>query len=841
MTLQQLHYSCSSAASGPRFTAASPDLPALLLGETEPLLTYEPPDTAPASGPARAFPAGSTDPTACNPTATSPTPTAPSGSPAGTGELVDLPVVFSHNRLSDGTRLLCRTVCTGTYLRGRRHAFHAHAVRLTQDGPLPGGLLPIEAWESPSWAETTPDDGVPVPLAAFAPARRIGKEGLLEFVTARAERLEPFLTDVRSLFRSPDSPQLLVIERDTTRIAHWIAVASAVLPREHAHRLTFTTYTRRPLLARHQIVGALPGSDFDYAHVAADRRYRVHDCAGGQSSPVRDEPDPWAVVAARVLLAGKPALFTEAARLRAAGDRDTTHDAGRLAAVALREGIALDSAGRAAAARWARQHGHHGQQVRPGRNGRQPADDRMDRADRADGVERADRTDGPGGAVPNAVLTALARGGTPRTSAEWAALAELADDFGPLTDHPAGERLRRDLRAELDRAAPGEPLEQVLSLLRLAEALRVDHTPVLTARLSAALLGDAQQDRERVWAAVTGRPGLTAAVLDALERTAATGDPSSVVRLLTTGFPKERLVDHPHLRMAAAVAGRPLPPDQDRTDLLTALTRAAGRRHGSDPAVLRTAYRLIWGSARPTAAEAAALLSRLPAERHRAAGLDDVLVRSALESGPDDEHAPAVARTLILRCGQRLDPRRRAALLLLDQAGALADGEEQPGFAARVLALREQAAPLEPAIDERVCGALLRRLLSGEPCHDELSALVRSGDEELLTAYARMARSGLADLVLRRSPEFAGVCFMAWNAEAGESDLWDDLRNDLLVTVLRPAVRRMTREELDEVQWFLSEQDGAWGEMFLDWNRRPGVLGRLGSLCRTAGARARPD
>ncbi|MGI5340968.1 GTPase-associated protein 1-related protein [Streptomyces sp. CA-181903] len=830
MTLQQLHYSCSSAASGPRFTAASPDLPALLLGETEPLLTYEPPDAAPASAPAREVPAAaagrtaSTDPTAftdsttfTDSTATSGStafadPTATSGSGVDADELTELPIVFSHNRLSDGTRLLCRTVCTGTYLRGRRHAFHAHAVRLTQDGPLPGGLLPIEAWESPSWADTTPDDGVPVPLAAFAPARRIGKEGLLRFVTARAERLEPFLTDVRALFRSPDSPQLLVIERDTTRIAHWIAVASAVLPREHAHRLTFTTYTRRPLLARHQIVGALPGSDFDYAHVAADRRYRVHDCAGGQSSPVRDEPDPWAVVAARVLLAGKPALFTEAARLRTVGDRDTTHDAGRLAAVALREGIVLDSAGRAAAARWARQHGRH------------TADDRAAGAD-----------------VPNAVIAALARGGTPRTSAEWAALAELAEQFGSLTDHPAGERLRRDLRAELDRAAPGEPLEQVLSLLRLAEALRVDHTPVLTARLSAALLGDAKQDRERVWAAVTGRPGLTAAVLDALERTAATGDPSSVVRLLTTGFPKDQLVDHPHLRMAAAVAGRPLPPDQDRTDLLAALTRAAGRRHGSDPAVLRTAYRLIWGSARPTCAEAAALLSRLPAERHRAAGLDDALVRSALESGPDDEHAPAVARTLILRCGQRLDPRRRAALLLLDQAGALADGEELPGFAARVLALREQAMPLEPAIDERVCGALLRRLLSGEPCHDELSALVRSGDDELLTAYARMARSGLADLVLRRSPEFAGVCFMAWNAEAGESDLWDDLRNDLLVTVLRPAVRRMTREELDEVQWFLSEQDGAWDEMFLDWNRRPGVLGRLGSLCRTAGVRARPD
>ncbi|WP_171166930.1 GTPase-associated protein 1-related protein [Streptomyces sp. I05A-00742] len=775
MTLQQLHYSCSSAASGPRFTAASADLPALLLGETEALLAYEPPDAGPGTAP---------------------------------DELTGLPVVFSHNRLSDGTRLLCRTVCTGTYLRGRRHAFHAHAVRLTQDGPLPGGLLPIEAWESPSWADSTPGDGVPDVMTALAPARRIGKAGLLEFVTARAERLEPFLTDVRALFRSPDSPQLLVIERDTTHIAHWIAVASAVLPRELADRLTFTTYTRRPLLARHQIVGAFPGSDFDYAHVAADRRYRVHDCAGGQSSPVRDEPDPWAAVAARILLAGKPALFTEAARLRTAADRDTTHDAGRLAAVALREGILLDSPGRTAAARWARLH--------------------------ASG-------DRPDSTLLDPVIGALAEGSTPRMSAEWAALAELAEQFTPLTSSAPGERLRRDLRAELDRAAPGEPLEQVLSLLRLAEALRAGHSPVLTARLSAALLGDGAQDRERVWSAVTARPGLTAAVLDTLERTAATGDPASVVRLLTAGFPKGELADRPHLRMAAAVADRPLPPDEDRTELLAALIGRAGRRHGSDPSVLRTAYRLVWGSARPTPAEAAALLSRLPAERHRAAGLDDAFVRSVLESGPDDEHAPAVARTLILRCGHRLDPRRHAALLLLDQAGALEDGEEQPGFAARILALREQAAPLEPAIDERVCGALTRRLLSGEPCHEDLSALVRSGDEELITAYARMARSGLADLVLRRSPEFAGVCFVAWHTEPATSELWDDIRNDLLSSVLRPAVRRMTREELDEVQWFLSEQDGPWAEMFLDWNRRPGVLGRLGSLRRTAGARTRAD
>ncbi|MBH1938232.1 hypothetical protein I5Q34_28910 [Streptomyces sp. AV19] len=840
--LQQLHYSRSSPESAPRFTAASPDLPALLLGEIEPLLTYEPPNGAPdRAAPDRAAPGNAASGNA------TPGNAAPCDEPAPPGGSPRFPVVFGHHRLADGTRLLCRAVRTGTDPLGRRHPFHAHAVRLSPDGPLPGGLLPVEAWESPSWAERTPGAGAE-PLTALTPARRISKAGLLEFVTARAERLVPFLTDVRTLFRRPDAPQLLVIERDTDRIAHWIAVASAVLPRDLANRLTFTTYTRRPLLARQQIVGALPGSEFDYAHVAGDRRYRVHDCAGGHSSPARDEPDPWASVAARVLLADRPALFTEAARFRTAADRDATHDAGRLAALALREGVPLDAAGRTAAARWARFRAS------------------------------ADRRE-PNPLLPP-LLAALASAGPDRPPEEWAALAELAEFFAPLASRTLGDRLRRDLRAELDRAAPGEPLARVLALARLAEALRADHTPVLTARLSAALLGDAAQDRDAVWAAVTAHPGLTAAVLGTLERTAATGDPASVVHLLTGGFPAADLQRHPHLRMAAALADGSLPrprrstddapvdtePEEndpesiapqtaapqtaapentgrspDRIAFLAQLVRSAGRGQGANPSVLRTAFRLVWGSSAPTPAETASLLDALPAERHRAAGLDDVLVRSVLESAPDDAEAPAVARVLVLRCGPRLDPRRHAALLLLDQAGALSDGQELPGFTARVLSLREQARPLEPGIEDRLRQVLVRRLLFGDPCPDELAELAASGDEHLLGAYAHEARGGGVDLALRRTPAFAAACFTAWYAEPGASALWDDVRAGLLDEVLRPAVRFLPREHLDEIHQVLYEQDPSWEELFQEWNRRPGVLGRLGALRRASRTDRRAD
>ncbi|WP_414167522.1 GTPase-associated protein 1-related protein [Streptoverticillium reticulum] len=759
MNVQQLHY--TSAAPGPdgsgfRFTAVSDDLPAALLGEVEQLVGYEPPRDAPAR---------------------------PSAA-----ELAAFPVAFSHHRLSDGSRLLCRAVYTGTDYSGRYGNFHAHAVRLPDGDGLPGRMLPIEAWESPFWADRTPEDGVPDRSAAFTPGRHIDRTRLLEFVRARAQRLEPFLRDVRTLFRSPDAPQLLVVEHDSVHIAHWIAVASSVLPRELADRLTFTTYTRRPLLARQQIVGTLP--DADAGGFASDHRYRIHDCTGGRSSPGREEPDPWAAVAARLWLAGRPELVAAAVHQRAGADHGAADDVGHLAALAAVEGVALDTAGRTAAAHWAR-------------------------------VRSAE-------APEAALLLGLAAGGTDRSAGEWAELAGLADEFAPLAEQPAMHPLKRDLLGELERAAAA-PLDALLSLFRLAEALDVDRTavlPVLAARLGTALLDGPEEERSCARVALDGRPVLAAAVLDTLDRAAATGDPRDVARVLAAELPGADLAFHPHLRVAAATAAADDPARADRPGLFTALLKAAGTEHRSTPSVLRTAFRLVWGDTPLRPVEAGTLLAELPAAWHRAAGLDDAFVRAALDSTPGDPEAPELAKLLLLHCAGTLEPRHRAALLLLELAGDIAAGEARAGCAGHAVALRAQALPLEAGIEERVSAALAGRLLGADPPLGELLALVRSGDEHFLRAYAEAARHESVADRMRSTPAYAADCFTAWQTAPGDGGTWDEIRTGLLASVLRPVVRRMPAEDVEALLASLRRRGGPWAEQFRDWNR-PGVLSRV--------------
>ncbi|MFF5126639.1 GTPase-associated protein 1-related protein [Streptomyces syringium] len=774
MNLPQLHY--TSAAPGPdgsgfRFTAVSAALPTALLGEVEQLVGYEPPRDAP-------------------------------GRPTR-DELAVFPVAFSHNTLSDGSRLLCRTVYTGTDYSGRYGNFHAHAVRLPEDGSLPGGLLPIEAWESPSWTDRTPEERHPGPLTTLTPARRVDRAGLIRFCRARADRLEPFLADVRALLHTPDAPQLLVVERDSADTAHWIAVASAVLPRDRADRLTFTTYTRRPQLARQQIIGTLPDADFDLAGAAADHRYRVHDCAGGHSSPARPEPDPWAAVAARVWLADRPELFAEAART----GHDTGSDAGLLAVLAARAGIALDATGRTAAARAAHEH------------------------------TRADDTLWP------PLLTTLAAGGTDRTPEEWTALAALAEEFSRLADDTATAPLRGDLHDALDRAtaAPDSPLGPLLALLGLADALHVDPAtalPPLTARLTTTLLDGTAEDRQAVRTALAPHDALTATVLDNLDQHAATDDPGRVSHALAA-LPDADLTGHPHLRMAREFGvltadGRLRP---DRPALLDALMKAAGAEHRAEPSVLRAAFRLVQGDRPLRPVEAGTLLAQLPAAWHRAAGLDEVFIQAALDSAPDDREAPDLAKALLVHCASALAPRQRAALLLLELAGELTTGEAQPGFTERALAVRPQAAPLEPGIEKRLGRALADRLLAERQPPGELRALIHSGDETLLRAYTERARGDGVGSALRRSPSYAAACFVAWHTASGADPLWERTRTELLSSVLKPVVRRMPAEDVDALLESLRRRGGGWAEAFGDWHR-PGVLGRLGGRWRGRGGRA---
>ena len=308
MTLAQLHY--TSAPPGPdgsgfRFTAVSAGVPQGLLREAEQLIGYEPPRDYPARPDAE--------------------------------QLKSFPKAFSFSELADGGRLLSRSVYIGADYSGRWGNFHAHAVHLPSGTRLPDGVLPITAWESPRWADTTPPDGRPTPVDRIEPSGLLRKDALVAFAVSRAGWLAPFFADLRAVAADPGAGQVVVVEHDSADVAQWIALACAVLPREQAHRLTFTTYTRRPQQARQQLVGALPSSE----SVAHDHRYRVHDCTGRQqpSGPVADT---WADLCARIWRAGRPDLF-----------HNTPEDLGQLAVTALTAGVDLRSDARTAAARWA--------------------------------------------------------------------------------------------------------------------------------------------------------------------------------------------------------------------------------------------------------------------------------------------------------------------------------------------------------------------------------------------------------------------------------------------------------------------------------------------------------
>lgn len=283
MSLGQPHY--TSAPPGPdgsgfRFTALTPGLPQAVLREAEQIIGYEPPRNAPSRP-----------------------------SPA---ELDAFPAAFSYSELSDGSRLLARTVYTGADYSGRWGNFHAHAVHLAPGRYLPDRALPVSAWESPGWATATPESGAPSALAALPPSALLDPAGLVAFAVSREPWLAAVFTDLQRQAEDEAAPQVVLVERNSADVARWVALASAVLPRDDAHRLTFTTYSRRPHLAGQRIIGVLP----DDAHglAGSGRRYRVHDCA---VPPAPDGPEPslWAVAAARMWSAGAFDLLHHAHQL----------------------------------------------------------------------------------------------------------------------------------------------------------------------------------------------------------------------------------------------------------------------------------------------------------------------------------------------------------------------------------------------------------------------------------------------------------------------------------------------------------------------------------------------
>ncbi|WP_432062313.1 GTPase-associated protein 1-related protein [Streptomyces sp. S1] len=268
-------------------------------------------------------------------------------------------------------------------------------------------------------------------------------------------------------------------------------------------------------------------------------------------------------------------------------------------------------------------------------------------------------------------------------------------------------------------------------------------------------------------------------------------------------------------------------PRRDRNGELHRLLRVAGASPHGDPLALRTAVALVWEDRGPTAAEASLLLSEAGARPHVAAGTWDHLVTAAVDAPPEDGEAPLLARQILAAAPESVGRSVLNDLKLLSlvhDLEAQEDGAAQGGWTARVRALSDSS---RPGVRRRATAALARRLLSPDRPADELGELARSDDLDVIDAYASAARTPLFRDVLRSVPRRAANCFVDWNAHAGASSAWDLTRRALLDEVLRPVVRGLSDENVLKVEEQLSLVAIGRVYDFREWNRPPGVLGRL--------------
>ncbi|MEV3999688.1 GTPase-associated protein 1-related protein [Streptomyces halstedii] len=793
MSLAQLHYTAPTAGDGGsagRFTAADTAIAGPVRAEAGPLLAYE----APAGTPGR----------------------------LSDGELRALPVAFGFSALSDGSHLLSRTVALGAA------GFHAHAVHIPAEAALPGRLLPVAAWGAAGWLSAPPGRALPDPLTALALSGAPGgfsREWLGDFAVSRGPWLAAVLGDIRRTSEDPSAPQVVLVERHSADVARWIALAVAVLPREYAERLTFTTYTRRPGSAAHRVVGVLPQDAPD----VRDPRFRVH--VGGGPRPAGQTGDPWAATAARVWRHRAPELFREAAELPG-----EPFAAGPLAVTALGAGIALGSEERAAAADWAAVRPYaldekRTQQLTDALT--VPGEDRTS-AECAAALRLLTALDGRAPASVTAPLAALlvteaVRGGD--ATLEPPARSAFAGAAGEHTVGTLVAELGEDLLAELTTGATGG-VARTVQLLRIARLLGLDRTDVLPGvvrRLAGALLADPEAG------ACPALPDLLDEQFDV--RTALLGeldrltpdDPAGAERLLSrVALPFTGTQALPHLRMCAAAPGAKAR-GADRVAVLHTVLRAAGMSPFTEPLVLRTAVGLVWGEDTPTAAEGLALLAETTSDAHRTAGTWRRLVDAALAAPGNDEDGPALAHDVLRGFPQEIGARVRACLLLLDFAREVRSGTAEPGWAERVRALRERAEPVEPSVRDHAYDAVARRLLAPDRPEAELFACAHSGDGELFAAYGRAARREEVSALLRTDPGYTADCFAVWTSHPHAGADWTRTRTALLDEVLRPAVRALSPQEVAAVEACV-ESGGTSRTLdaFRAWNRPARSLGGLG-------------
>jgi hypothetical protein len=220
------------------------------------------------------------------------------------------PVAFSY-AVSEaaGAAITANVVFTGTDYSGRPGNYFAHALATSTPDRDFGALLPAELWGSALWkSDPVSDPELPELTPPLAPGI-IDPPGAQAFLEAReAEEIVPELLDAVGRAMAGEPPVLLVT-RDVTETAWWIAAVSYLLGERLARTMTFTTYSHRPDYARYHLIGTLPG----ILPPLAGGSFQVFDFEAGRT-PRRAARSPAAMLASAGVL-GAAGLWRQASAL----------------------------------------------------------------------------------------------------------------------------------------------------------------------------------------------------------------------------------------------------------------------------------------------------------------------------------------------------------------------------------------------------------------------------------------------------------------------------------------------------------------------------------------------
>jgi hypothetical protein len=816
MTLLELHYTSAEeglgGSPGFQFVQVSPGLDVGICRQVESLLAYEPPRNAPSQ----------------------PTPS----------EIAHFPVALSYTLLADGAAVLCNAAYTGTDYSGRFGNFYAHAVYLS-GGPCDlEATLPIDTWASGFWRTQPPTASLPAPQRV-EPGDMITRDTLLAFTGRHRDQLAAVLTDIMNSFGG-HGPQVILAEDDAYTAALWIAMACRSLPLALAQRLTFTTYTRRPHLSSHQVIGIMPRADFSFTYTELASQYRVH-AHPGQSSPPA-QPLTWAVAAAAIWLAGKPELFDAAyVDITVPGDSHAGKWAdmlaGQLAATALAAGTDLPQSAAAVAVTWATtnagaqrtQQFWHGLAVGIARSASQiPLADLGRLCQHIDPHHPAEVTTPLLTAYLSRLTGEITRNAAPDHSAiQWVTTRLRGDQ-----QLAAAVELRDGLKAAFSTELP---IGQALLLLRIADAAGIqDSGRVGETVLGPALLADGSlAGQVAEFLNTTADTSLQKRVLDFLEDAARHSSGRAAARLVS-GAGKYWLLaadqdDFPLLSTAVRLA---MEHDINR---VTAFRLAVALLSASSLRDMQYAYGLAWPDQPPTLDEACELLC----EESALAILEipetaEAFVNLIRHAPVIDADTVMLADLLLRRRIPWPDPRDRALLDLVTTTGLLREAaaqpedggltQEIPRAALTVIATWPYPGPARAAAADALLSMLVapRRLKNGGiSAQTELHALVTSGDNDLIAAFADHARQALAD-ELARSPRLHASCFTLWRLEYGRpgDQAWPAARDSLMTGLLAPAARKMDDRARQLTARLIEERSRGLGNEWLQLTQARGPATR---------------